>query len=79
MGQLRKMVAGKGDQLVAEWKTEDAESVALSKAEFDRMMGDGIGGPKLAYASDGTGNNTALQEFDASAETIVVVPIGGGG
>ncbi len=78
MGQLRKMVAGKGDQLVAEWKTEDAESVALSKAEFDKMMGDG-GGPKLAYATDGTGNNTALQEFDVAAETIVVVPIGQGG
>ena len=79
MGQLRKMVAGKGDQLVAEWKTEDAESVALSKAEFDRMMGDDDG-PKLAYASDGKGNNTALPAgFDAAAETIVVVPIGMGG
>lgn len=79
MGQLRKMVAGKGDQLVAEWKTEDAESVGVSRAEFDKMMG-GDSGPMLAYATDGTGNNTALQEgFDANAETIVVVPIGQGG
>ena len=77
MGQLRKMVAGKGDQLVAEWKVEDAESTAISKAEFDRMM---AGGDKLAYSSDGTGKNTALQEgFDPAAETIVVVPIGQGG
>ncbi len=78
MGKLRQMVAGKGDQLVAEWKTEDAESVGVSEAVFDKMMG-GDSGPKLAYASDGTGKNTALQEFDETAETIVVVPIGQGG
>lgn len=77
MGQLRKMVPGKGDQLVAEWKTEDAESVAISEAEFDRMM---AGGGKLAYSSDGEGKNTALQEeFDPAAKTIVVIPIGQGG
>ena len=78
MGQLRKMEPGKGDMLVAEWKVGDAESTGVSKDEFDRMMGDGSAG-KLAYAADGTGGNTVIDEFDANAETIVIVPQGVGG
>jgi len=76
MGQLREMKPGKGDELVAKWDVKDEESVGISKGEFDKMM---EGGGKLAYSSDGKGENKAIDEFDADADTIVVVPIGHGG
>ena len=75
MGQIRMMVPGKGDVKVAEWDVEDKKSVGVSKAEFEKMMAEK---PRLAYTSTG-GVNTAIQEFDAAAETIVIVPIGHGG
>ena len=77
MGQLRKMEPGKGDTLVAEWKVGDEKSTGVSKDEFDKMMAGG--GGKLAYSADGKGENTAIDEFDVNAATIVVVPIGMGG
>lgn len=76
MGQLRMMVQGKGDVLVAKWKKDDAESVGVSEDEFDKMM---EGGGKYAYTTDGKGDNDAIKEFDADADTITVVPIGHGG
>jgi len=77
MSELRKMVPGKGDVLVAEWDSEVKETVDLTEAEFDRMMGED--GQRLAYATDEDGENTAIKEFDPGAKTITVVPLGVGG
>jgi hypothetical protein len=70
------MEPGKGDTLVAKWDVADMESVGVSEEEFDKMMGKG---GKLAYTADGASGNTAIDEFDPSAETIVIIPIGHGG
>ena len=76
MSQLRMMKPGKGDVKLAEWDVKDEQSVALSKDEFDKMMGTG---GKLAYATDPKGQNVAIQTFAPDAETITIVPLGIGG
>ena len=75
MGQIRMMVPGEGDKLVAEWDVKNAKSTGVSKETFDNMMAEEA---RLAYTSS-DGANTAIAEFDEDADTIVIVPIGHGG
>lgn len=76
MAKLRLLKTGHGDLCLAEWETDQPETVARAAAAFDEHVTPG----RMAFRLDGPGRSAPLRAFDATAPEIIVVPaIQGGG
>lgn len=76
MAKLRLLKTGHGDLCLAEWESDQPETVALAEAAFKEHVTPG----RMAFRLDGPGRTSPLRAFDRTAPEIIVVPaIQGGG
>lgn len=67
---IRKMTAGEGDVILAEWEVEDKTSVEAAKAIFEQIMKNSY----ALFAIDGMGGGVQVREFDPAIKELVAVP-----
>lgn len=75
MAKLRLLKTGHGDLCLAEWETDQPETVERAAAAFAEQFTAG----RLAFRLDGPGRSTPLRTFDAAAPEILLVPAIQGG
>jgi hypothetical protein len=73
MGKLLRRTLG-GDETVAEWSTDDADSVRAAAAALRREVDAGY-----VAVKSGEGRNEPVDELPADADLVILtMPMGGG-
>ncbi len=75
MAKLRLLKTGHGDLCLAEWDTQRPETIEQARSAFAENFTPG----RLAFRLDGPGQTRPIQEFDATAPEILLVPAIQGG
>ena len=75
MAKLRLLKTGHGDLTLAEWDKDRPETVATAEAAFAEHCTAG----RLAFRLDGPGRSTPIQQFEKTAQEILIVPAIQGG
>ena len=75
MAKLRLLKTGYGDLMLAEWETDQPETVAAAETAFAANFTAG----RLAFRLDGPGRTTPIRQFDRTAPEILIVPAIQGG
>jgi len=75
MAKLRLLKTGYGDLMLAEWETDQPETVAAAETAFAANFTAG----RLAFRLDGPGRTTPIRQFDRTAAEILIVPAIQGG
>jgi len=75
MAKLRLLKTGHGDLCLAEWDTDQEETVQTAEAAFAENFTAG----RMAFRLDGPGQTRPIQAFDRTAPEILLVPAIQGG